>query len=400
MRVKRMAPATQNKENRITVAMLWPTYRDGPHTSVEEMAQHLDPNRFRLITIFLKQKENYKSRHVVAGRTMYCLSDKKRLTAFSFPIARDLMKVLKEEGVDILHCHRHKACFYGALARRYVPRTVVLLHVHGIGRTKNAGRKMLNRFMFSQADRVIGCAESVRLDILRANPWAPESKIIALRNSVEFERFAGVRMEQAEARRTALPGVPANAFLCGMVARFGPHKGHCHLIRALAQVRKSIPHVHLVLAGTGELEQAVRDQVRGEKLSDCVHFLGYRRDVPRIMRALDLFILPSVDSEGMPLVLLEAMASGTPCVATRLSGIPEVIDSDEVGRLVPVGDERALAAAISDVARMPAADIQRMAVRAQERIRDHFSHSVVVRELAAIYEDAYGRAWGRHVGSM
>lgn len=378
-------------KKKMTVAMFWPTYNEGTGTSVEQMARKLDPNRFRMVTIFLKKKENYQPSIVRDGHQVYCLSGKKRLRGFSFSILKNLVGIIRKEQIDVLHCHRHKPCFYGALANWWCRIPATLFHVHGLGRTRNLGRKMLNRFIFTKSDKVIGCAEAVRMDIIKSNPKVSESKVIALRNSVEFNRYADIALDQSQARRKVLPDIPQDSFICGTVARFGHFKGHSYLIKAFAKIKNNIPQAHLILVGTGSMEEVVRRQVEEEGLSDCIHFLGYRKDIPELMRSIDLFVLPSIDSEGMPLVLLESMAAGTPCVATRLSGIPEVINSDKVGRLVPIKDDNALAEAIEEFANMPAPELENISQNAKERIREHFSHSVVVKELEAIYEDAYDR---------
>lgn len=382
----------ESSDKRITVAMFWPTYKKMTGTSVEQMARHLDPERFRLITIFLKKKEDFKASIVEDGHQVYCLSGKKKLRSLSFSILQKLASVLKKEQVDILHCHRHKPCFYGAMASWLCHVPVTLFHVHGLGRTKNQSRKVLNRIISKRADKIIGCAEAVRLDVIKSNPRVPESKIIALRNSVEFDHFANVDMDKSEARRLTLPEIPPDAFICGNVARFGPFKGHSYLISAFAKIKNELPNAHLILAGTGDTEQAIRSQVEETNLSDSVHFLGYRNDVPILMRSLDLFVLPSINSEGMPLVLLESMASGTPCLATRLSGNPEVINSDKVGRLVDVKDDDALAESIKEFARMPQSEVENIIRNARERIFEHFNHSVLVEELGKIYEDAYNHS--------
>jgi len=175
-----MSEASKHDDKRLTVAMLWPSYADGARTSVDEMARHLDPKRFRLITIFLKKRENFQASSFEYGRQVYCLSDRKRLGCFHLSILRRLVRTLKEERVDILHCHRHKASFYGMLARWRHRFSVMVLHVHGLNRTRSRRREILNRFIFAKADRVAGCAESVRLDIIKANPGADASRIIAL----------------------------------------------------------------------------------------------------------------------------------------------------------------------------------------------------------------------------
>ena len=119
-----------------------------------------------------------------------------------------------------------------------------------------------------------------------------------------------------------------------------------------------------------------------------MHFLGQRDDIPKLLRAIDVFVLPSIGSEGMPLVILEAMAAGVPCIASLLSGIPEVINSGngDVGFLVPPGDSTVLAQAMISAANTPKDKLEELTKKAQNRVRHFYSHDVVVKKLENIYE--------------
>ncbi len=172
-----------------------------------------------------------------------------------------------------------------------------------------------------------------------------------------------------------------------MPSRFATAAELEEIIVTARKVEESLQDVPIsVQAVSGE---QIAEQVAESGLGNYVHFLGHRKDVPELLRAIDVFVLPSIGSEGMPLVLLEAMASGVPCVATKLSGIPEIIDTDEVGRLVPIKDENALANAMLEFANMPQNERNEIIEKARERIRQSFDHSVVTRELEGIYEDGY-----------
>ena len=212
--------------------------------------------------------------------------------------------------------------------------------------------------------------------------------MVALENSVDFERLADVTITKIEAK-SKVANVPVDASVYGTVARFGLYKGHNYLIKAFETVKKQIPSAYLILVGDGPLREEIQQQVTNSNLDDSVCFLGRRDDVPKLLRAMDAFVLPSVGSEGMPLVILEAMAAGAPCIASSLSGIPEVINSSDVGFLVPPRDEKALAEAMITIAKMPEQKLKDLAERAKERIRNIFDHKIVRAKLAKLYEDEY-----------
>ena len=137
------------------------------------------------------------------------------------------------------------------------------------------------------------------------------------------------------------------------------------------------------------MKEEILQQVAKVSLDDSVYFLGRRDDIPRLLRAMDAFVLPSIGSEGMPLVILEAMAAGVPCIASLLSGIPEVINDCDVGLLLPPGDESALGEAMITLAHMPRDDYERLTEKARDRIRRFFAHEVVREKLKNLYEKEF-----------
>lgn len=374
------------RKGKINLALFWPKY--GKVTFIDELILTLDRDRFNVIFIYLSGYGVDKNLIEEAGYEVFYLSDIKRIKAFRFSILLRLIKLLKERNVDILHCHRHKPTFYGALAGMFAKTTVVLSHVHGLSRTRNVGRRLLNFLAFKRVNRIIGCARSVRDDVLKNNPYLRPEKVIALQNSIDFERFANSSITKAEAK-SKLASVPAGAFVYGMVARFGPYKGHSFLIKAFERVRKQVPSAHLILVGDGPLKKEIQQQVARANLDHSVAFLGLRDDIPMLLRAMDAFVLPSIGSEGMPLVILEAMASGVPCIASSLSGIPEVITNSDVGCLVPPGDENALAEAMIALVNTPEQKRKENIKKAQNRVRKCFAHDIVGVKLAKLYEDEF-----------
>ncbi|MHC4565339.1 MAG: glycosyltransferase [Planctomycetota bacterium] len=370
-------------KGKIKLALFWPKYRKV--TFVDELVLALDKDRFSVIFIYLSGYGVDRNLLEEAGHKVFYLSDIKRINAFRLSILLKLIRILKEYKVDILHCHRHKPSFYGALAGMFAKTSVVLSHVHGLSRTRNTGRRWFNSFTLKRVNRVIGCARSVRDDVLKNNPSIRPEKVIALENSIDFERFANISITRADAR-DRLTDVPADAFVYGTVARFGPYKGHSFLIEAFERVKEKVGSAHLILVGSGPLKEEIQQQAVEASLDDSVHFLGRRDDVPELLRAMDAFVLPSIGSEGMPLAILEAMSAGVPCIASSLSGIPEVINNRDVGFLVPPGEPNALADAMIAVANTPGKKRRTLIEKAKERVRINFNHDVARIRLANTYE--------------
>jgi glycosyltransferase involved in cell wall biosynthesis len=282
-----------------------------------------------------------------------------------------LTALLRGERPHIVHTHTSKAGLLGRLAARWAGVPVVLHTPHGHvfhsygGRLKTALFVGLERVGAPLADRLVALTDSERREHLergvgRASQW------VTIHSGVELAPFEAARAQRAVVRQAL--GLPSDAVALGTVARLVPVKGHAYLIEALARLRRLEIPLHLLLVGDGPLRDELVHYARSLGLfvrvspgaeaaaaapasgtgtpasaaAPTVHFLGLRQDVPRLLSAMDLFVLPSLN-EGMGRVLVEAMAAGLPCVASRVSGIPDVVVDGATGLLVPPGDSVALA---------------------------------------------------------
>ncbi len=176
--------------------------------------------------------------------------------------------------------------------------------------------------------------------------------------------------------------------MIGTVGNFTAKKDHATLLRALAQVDEKIPSVRLVLVGSGPLEAELRRLVTSLGLDATVVFAGSRGDVPELLPAFDVFALSS-RFEGLPIALLEAMATGLPCVATTVGGIPEVVTDGHDGLLVEPADPVRLAVALSSLLGDPDRR-EELGGNAARRAGD-FEVSGAVRQIERVYDEALGR---------
>jgi glycosyltransferase involved in cell wall biosynthesis len=171
-------------------------------------------------------------------------------------------------------------------------------------------------------------------------------------------------------------------------ARLHPQKGHTFLIAAAAEV----PGVTFAFAGDGPLRQALETQAREQGVADRCVFLGERDDVPQLLAAADLVVLPSL-FEGLPVSVLEAMAAERPVIATAIGGTDEAITTEVTGLLVPPRDPSALAAAIRRLQGDPELS-RRLAEAARGRVERSFSADATAREIMRIYDEAIGEVRG------
>lgn len=370
------------KEGKITIALLWSKY-SGKVTSVNDLVLGFDKERFNVIFIYLRGHGDEKNLLKEAGYEVFYLSNIERINTFRFSILFKLVRILKEHNVDIIHCHAHKSTVYGTVAAVLAKTPVVIAHVHGLGRSRNFRRKLMNFLLFKKINRIVPVAESVKEDVLKNNWSVPEEKITVLENSIDYGRFADVSISKEDAKR--ILGLASDAFVFGTVGRLAPTKGLSYLIEAFPKVKEQKPSAQLVLFGDGPCRAELEQQASNMSCRDSIHFLGHRDNIEQLLRGMDVFVLSSV-AEGMPRAILEVMAAGIPCIATEVGGIPEIISGNNVGILVPPKDSESLAEAMVNVANLTDEKLEKQVVKAQNRVRQFYSHQVVREKVRKLYE--------------
>jgi glycosyltransferase involved in cell wall biosynthesis len=290
-----------------------------------------------------------------------------------------IRRYLRDTRPDIVHTFLLTASLYGRLAAilEHVP--IVIGTEVNIYEQKRRHHAWAERMLMSGTDRVIVSAASVR-DFYIRQVHADPAKVDVVYNAVDFAQADPARPR--EAVRAAL-GLPLDAPVAGTIARLTEQKGHRFLFEALARTPE-LSRVHLIAIGGGDLEQALVAQAAALGLASRVHFLGPRRDLGDLLAAMDVFVMPSL-WEGLPLSLVLAMGASRACVATRVAGIPEVVDDGRTGLLVPPGDAPALGAALARVFG-DAMLRQRMGADAAAAVRPRFNVERYVASIVGIYD--------------
>ncbi len=246
-------------------------------------------------------------------------------------------------------------------------------------------KRAAHHFLYELGSRIasglIAVSEDVRKSVLDTMPRIPSEKISVISNRVDVSRYG--RDHRRDAFRAAL-GFGDAEHLMTVVAILKTQKGHAVLLEALAKIAAGYPHLHVLIAGDGELRADLEERTRELRLESQVHFLGTRKDIPDLLAASDSFVLPSL-WEGMPMALIEAMASGLPVVATDVSGTREVMIPGETGLMVPPNDPDQLARAIEEILANPAR-ARAMGAAGRRRVEASFSAQSQVNEYLALFE--------------
>lgn len=306
-----------------------------------------------------------------------------------------LARWLRERRVDVFHLHAgigwegHTATY--AARGAGVPAVVRTEHLSDMI-TDPEERANHHRLLLA-VDRLICVSHGACRSMRRAG--VSEAKLAVVRNGVS-SATGDCDRGRARAQLGVSPGVP----LVLTVARFTEQKGHRVLLDAMPMILERHPAVRFLWAGDGPLTRDLSSEVHARGLAEQVRLLGRRDDVGALLAAADLFVLPSL-FEGLPLSVLEAMASGLPVVATRTCGTDEAVLDGVTGRLAPPGDDRALAAAVSDVLDNPERAAA-LGAAGRQRWLETFSATRMVQETAVVYEEilALGVEQPRRVSNM
>jgi len=337
--------------------------------------QALDPARCRIVVACLEGPGALMP-EVVEYAPVHCQN---RLSANNLSTLLFLLRLMHAEQVDVVHTYYGRTRVYGRLAA-ILARVPVIISAEMAQAGPYSLKGWATERLFDYfTDHFVAVSEATKVHLFRTRQISP-SKVTVIYPGVDLVRFD--IQEMLPMIRYEL-GLPDHALVIGVVARLVPYKGHADLIAALPRILQAAPTTRLVFIGDGPAAPDLRHQVHEVGLTDQVHFLGERRDIPRLLRALDVFVLPS-HQEGLGLAIIEAMAAGLPVVATRVGGIPDVVIEGETGLLVEPGNPAELAEAIIQLLTNP--HIQRqMGIKGRQRVESYFTAQRSAANLTALY---------------
>jgi glycosyltransferase involved in cell wall biosynthesis len=289
--------------------------------------------------------------------------------------------LLSREQPDLMHTHLPRADFAGAIAHRLRSSIPCVCSVHGVYSTHWSGKwtlPLLNQ-VWQRADAVIAISHAVN-DWLVQERHVHAQKVTVIHYGIEAERFAPSESDFRKMRRLDGQAV------IGSIGRLEPIIGFDCLIRAMPALHQQLPSASLLLAGhdpTGYGER-LQELIDALGLQEHVRLVGFQRDVPFFLQAVDVFALAS-RSEGFGQVVIEAMAAAKPVVVSRIPPLTEIVIDRESGLLVHPDDPQAFASALAWLLSHREA-AQQMGKRGQERVWQHFSAARMGKETQALYE--------------
>lgn len=356
----------------------------------ELLARRLPEFGYRASFVCLKQGR-FQRQLEQNGEDAICLAMRSRLDVVRAAVG--IARHARSSQCQLIHTHTPRGALVGALAS-VLSGLPMVHHVHS-PTTRDSARAWLNR--------VNALVE--RTSLSRARALVPVSRSLAdylFEQGYGRDRVTTIQNGVAALEAQPDPRAADGPLVIGAVALFRPRKGIEVLLRALSRVVWQGDDVRLVVVGgfeTEAYEASVRRLCRDLGLEDRIEWRGFREDVNAELARMDLLVLPSLFGEGMPMVVLEAMAAGLAIVATRVEGVPEVIRDGKEGLLVEPGDVGALADAIHAVA-ADRPSLEAMGAAGRQRQQTRYSDQAMAERLSLVYDGVLGRSRAQGSGTL
>lgn len=345
---------------------------------IVNLCRSIDQDRFDISVLCLREKGEFAKEVEELGIPVYLIPQKDGADYFSF---LKVAEILRKEKIEIIHTHNTQPLFDGAIAS-LLSGVKTIVHTDHARDFPDKMRYMVAEWMMSHLTyRMVGVSEHTTDNLARYEKIS-RKKLLTIPNGIDPDKYdieVDVREKRAEL------GLEDAEFVIGLGVRLAEQKGITYLLQAMQKILLRYPGTHLIIAGKGDLEEVLRNEAQELDVLSNVHFIGPRLDLNEILKILDIYVLPSL-WEGMPMVLLEAMAAKCPIVATNVGGNATVIKHQESGSLVESRNSGQLA---DEVIRLLGDPYERdkYRVNARKTFDQGFSSKV----MAQRYEELYLR---------
>jgi glycosyltransferase involved in cell wall biosynthesis len=304
-------------------------------------------------------------------------------------VVLSMLRLIRGRHIDVVCTNMDKEMRFGGLAARIARHVAVIPSREVDYPIKN---KLRYRLTYRKlADRIMTNSESTRRTLLASAPWLSPRRVEVVYKGIDAAPYLTGPEDGAALRREL--GIDPGDPVVGFVGQIIERKGIPDIVESIPTVVRELPRVHFLFAGEGKLSQFLLDRSRELGVADHVVCAGFRSDVVRVMKAIDVLVLASV-TEGFGYVLVEAMAAGKPVVATRVSSIPEIVRDGETGLLVDVHHPDQLAAALVELLRDERRGAE-MGRRGREIVSENFTLERMIDRTEAVFA---ARARARHGG--
>lgn len=351
----------------------------GMENGIVNVVNRLDTKIFSPMICCLR-KEGNMSRRLNSNVQVKCLHGKE---GFDYSSPLKMARLFVNEKADIVHTHGWGGgLLAGTIGAKLAGVPIVINSEHGFWRVDKKRRIYAQKILSYFTDQITTVSEDLRNKINKCF-GIPLNRIVSISNGVDAEKFRPSVLSREIYKKKL--NMRADEYVIGTVGRLVPVKDHPTLLKAAASLINKKISIKLILVGDGPVKSELIQLIDALKIGSCVSFLGERADIPELLNAMDLFVLPSV-TEGMSNTLLEAMACGIPVIATDVGGNPEIIRDGINGFLIPPRNSDVLSETIEKMysdKRMA----RQMGIMSRKIVEKKFSLTNMVKN----YQDMYIR---------
>lgn len=355
----------------------------GPDKTIINSPHHLDQHGYRMLCAYMHAPDDpgfprLKEKASAKGTELISIPDH---GPFDPRVLQSLHRLCKQEKVTIWHGHDYKSNLFGLILQRVWPMRLVTT-VHGwVEQTRRTPLYYwIDRGTLRYYEKVICVSDDLYQTCRHAG--VPSSRCVLLENGIDLVDFQR-RQSVQEAKKQL--GIPQDRFFVGAVGRLSAEKGFNLLIQSADKLLAHGYPLQVGIFGEGAEQAALQQRIDQLGRQESIKLMGFRSDLRPCYEAMDLFVLSSL-REGLPNVVLEAMAMEVPVVSTKVAGIPKLIQHDANGYLVEPGSADALTLALTTVLDNQACR-ERFRTEGRRTVEDHFSFARRMEKLRMLYDD-------------
>ncbi len=340
------------------------------------LCRHTDRSAFEVSVVALKELGLFAEKLAKLDIEVILVPQVKKVDYFAFV---KLARIIREMKIDIIHTHNTQSFIDGTLAALLAGVKTIVHTDHSRPFPDKKRYMVAERILSLFAHKIIGVSDSVVKNLMHYERIAPD-KMLTIHNGIDASEY-DINVDRVKKRREL--GLDDISPVLGISSRLSYVKGIVYLLKAMCDIRKVYNNISLLIIGDGPQKEELEKLTIVFGLQKHVHFLGEMDKIQPILKLFDIFVLPSL-SEGMPICLLEAMASGCPIVTTNVGGIPEMIENGKNGFLVRPADSKALSNAILYLLEHEQVR-QQLVIEGKRVVRERFS----ALKMTKTYEQLY-----------
>jgi len=301
-----------------------------------------------------------------------------------------LSKLIRRSHIDLIHAHGYFASTFGRLAAILARTPVVIAHVHTTFYGFRKRNLLIERSLSYFTDKIV-CVSLAVKDFVVEIEGISEKKTCLIYNGVGQPGLFECDTDSDVDRKSL--GLGQDDIIVITVASLTPHKGHGVLIDATRIALKRHKHIRLLIVGDGPLRNRLKTYAIKSGFSSTVVFAGQRNDIYHLLGLSDIFVLPSILREGLPVSIAEALAMSKPVIGSNLGGIPEVIEDEINGLLVTPGNPYELATAIDRLA-IDSSMRTRMGMNGRKIYEEKFTAQKMIEHIESLYDELLRKRFG------